>query len=153
MFHEGPTSPPPHPASHSPNARMPAVAHPRPSPRAAPQVLFKDGRLQWERLENLILLAREGSTASSRRLTPAQTAAAALRSSAGAGASSSSRSPSSFSSDTQGLDLTDTVMDALKVLLTDDRLRTQVCGQQGRRGGCGCTAALGRLAVQTCTPN
>jgi hypothetical protein len=29
------------------------------------QVLFQDGRFQWERLENLIALAKEGSSAAS----------------------------------------------------------------------------------------
>jgi hypothetical protein len=57
-------------------------------------VLFSDGKFQWKRLENLIMLAREGSGNSSSK---------------------------------GGLDLSDTVSDALRVLLLDERLRTQVC--------------------------
>jgi len=56
------------------------------------QVLFSDGKFQWKRLENLIMLAREGSGSSSK----------------------------------PGLDLSDTVRDAVRVLLLDERLRTQV---------------------------
>lgn len=83
------------------------------------QVLFQDGKFQWKRLENLIELAREGG---------------------GGGASSSSPSGSSAiagsgsSSSRGGLDLSDTAKDALRVVLLDDKLRTQV-GSGG--GGCG----------------
>ena len=59
------------------------------------QVLFSDGKFQWKRLENLIMLAREGG-----------------------GSSKPAGSP--------GLDLSDTVRDAVRVLLLDERLRTQV---------------------------
>ena len=51
------------------------------------QVLFQDGKLQWQRLQNLIALAREGSG---------------------------------------GLDLSDTVRDGARVVLMDDKLRTQM---------------------------
>ncbi len=64
------------------------------------QVLFQDGRFQWERLENLITLAREGM---------------------GGGPG-------------KGLDLSDTVKDALRVMLVDDRLRTQVGAKTGTQG-------------------
>ncbi|EFJ50264.1 hypothetical protein VOLCADRAFT_89206 [Volvox carteri f. nagariensis] len=57
------------------------------------QVLFQDGKFQWKRLENLLQLAKEGS--------------------------------SSRSSD-GGLDLSDTAKDALRVLLLDEKLRTQL---------------------------
>ena len=53
------------------------------------QVLFSEGKFQWKRLENLIMLAREGGNDS-------------------------------------GLDLSDTVSDAVRLLLLDERLRTQV---------------------------
>ncbi len=75
------------------------------------QVLFQDGKFQWKRLENLIMLAREGSGSSGK----------------------------------QGLDLSDTVSDAVRVLLLDERLRTQVGVRVHtcllcmlRAGGCGC---------------
>lgn len=42
-----------------------------------PQVLFQDGRFQWERLENLIALAKEGSSAAALDLS--STAKDALR--------------------------------------------------------------------------
>ena len=54
-----------------------------------PQVLFQDGRFQWERLENLIALAKEGSSAAA-------------------------------------LDLSSTAKDAVRVLLLDSALRTQL---------------------------
>ena len=65
------------------------------------QVLFQDGKFQWRRLENLISLAKEGSSGK-----PLQ-----------ADASGGKKA---------GLDLSDTVKDGLRVLLLDDRLRTQV---------------------------
>uniref|UniRef100_A0A7R9YW22 Protein kinase domain-containing protein n=1 Tax=Chlamydomonas euryale TaxID=1486919 RepID=A0A7R9YW22_9CHLO len=54
------------------------------------QVLFQDGKFQWARLENLIMLAKEGGGTAS------------------------------------GLDLSETVKDAVRVFLLDDRLRTQI---------------------------
>lgn len=60
------------------------------------QVLFQDGRLHWERLQNLIVLAREGAGGSAAN---------------GAGG---------------GLDLNSTVKDALRVVATDPDLRAQV---------------------------
>jgi predicted unusual protein kinase regulating ubiquinone biosynthesis (AarF/ABC1/UbiB family) len=65
------------------------------------QVLFQDGKFQWKRLENLITLAKEGSSGSG-------------SSAAGGGKKAA------------GLDLSDTVKDGLRVLLLDDRLRTQI---------------------------
>lgn len=65
------------------------------------QVLFQDGKFQWRRLENLISLAKEGP-------------------------SGKSPSPSARGGKKAGLDLSDTVKDGLRVLLLDDRLRTQV---------------------------
>jgi hypothetical protein len=41
------------------------TSHVSPSPYTCLQVLFQDGRFQWERLENLIALAKEGSSAAS----------------------------------------------------------------------------------------
>jgi hypothetical protein len=91
-------------------------------------VLFQDGKFQWKRLENLLALAREGAAGGS----------------GGDGASSSSSSGGSGG----GLDLSDTAKDALRVLLLDDRLRSQVggCGSWGLReevrggGGARCPA-------------
>ena len=72
-----------------------------PLPHAPPhtQVLFQDGKFQWKRLENLLALAKEGASGG--------------RASNGPDAAG-------------GLDLSDTAKDALRVLLLDDRLRTQV---------------------------
>jgi hypothetical protein len=118
-------------------------------PPAAPQVLFKDGKLQWERLENLIMLAKEGSSSSSSEGASTSgngAAASAAASSSGrggalmgpgaaaarlmgvsGGASSSGRDAALEAAvSAEGLDLTDTVLDGLKVLLMDDRLRTQL---------------------------
>ncbi|PNW74014.1 hypothetical protein CHLRE_13g581850v5 [Chlamydomonas reinhardtii] len=63
------------------------------------QVLFQDGKFQWKRLENLLALAKEGASGG--------------RASNGPDAAG-------------GLDLSDTAKDALRVLLLDDRLRTQL---------------------------
>ena len=77
------------------------------------QVLFSDGKFQWKRLENLIALAREGAGGGT---LPKDTSARP------SGTSSTSRGSG-------GLDLSDTVKDALKVLLIDEKLRTQVGGR------------------------
>ncbi|KAL6763578.1 ABC1 family-domain-containing protein [Haematococcus lacustris] len=71
------------------------------------QVLFSDGKFQWKRLENLISLAQEGG--------PGGDEAGAVQG-AGTGGGTMRR----------GLDLSDTVRDAVRVLLLDDRLRSQV---------------------------
>ncbi|GLI61835.1 hypothetical protein VaNZ11_004341 [Volvox africanus] len=77
------------------------------------QVLFQDGKFQWKRLENLLQLAREGSGSSS--------------SSVGSpGNSMDGSGSSSSSSSSGGLDLSDTAKDALRVLLLDEKLRTQM---------------------------
>jgi predicted unusual protein kinase regulating ubiquinone biosynthesis (AarF/ABC1/UbiB family) len=68
------------------------------------QVLFQDGTFRWERLANLVTLASEASGGGG-----------------GAGAkASSSASPRA------GLDLNDTIRDAARLLLTDQKLRRQV---------------------------
>lgn len=72
------------------------------------QVLFSDGKFQWKRLENLIELAKEGGGA-----RPAAARGSANGSASGGGGKA-------------GLDLSDTVKDALRVVLTDDRLRRQM---------------------------
>ncbi|KAG2497142.1 hypothetical protein HYH03_004733 [Edaphochlamys debaryana] len=73
------------------------------------QVLFQDGKFQWKRLENLLALAKEGAAGRG----------------GGAAAAAASGGPSS-SSTSAGLDLSDTAKDALRVLLLDDKLRTQL---------------------------
>jgi hypothetical protein len=92
----------------------------------APQVLFSDGKFQWKRLENLIQLAREGSGSSAARAN----AAALLNGNGnGNGNYSLTRTTSNGttgSSRVAGLDLSDTVRDALRVMLLDDRLRSQI---------------------------
>ncbi len=78
------------PTHHSAPAPTSPTHHLTHSPlRPPPQVLFQDGKFQWKRLENLIMLAREGGGSS-------------------------------------GLDLSDTVKDALRVLAQDDKIRSQL---------------------------
>lgn len=113
------------------------------------QVLFQDGKFQWKRLENLIALAKEGSRGGKDTASGYSSSSSSGRAGSGASASSSS-SPAfggtlvparggTFSSSAGsmaavagasgsqgGLDLSDTVKDALRVLLLDDKLRTQV---------------------------
>lgn len=60
------------------------------------QVLFQDGRFQWDRLENLLRLAREGTGGPGGAPNPA------------------------------GLDLSATVSDGARVVLLDDQLRRQL---------------------------
>jgi hypothetical protein len=72
------------------------------------QVLFQGGRFQWARLTNLVQLAREGSSSSS---------------STGDGFPLVPLPPSS--SGARGLDLSDTVRDAARLLLLDEGLRRQ----------------------------
>lgn len=94
-------------------------------------MLFQDGKFQWERLTNLITLAREGAVGpSSGAATPARpgTPAASLPGSPAGTAlvvASSLNTPSSSSSG-GGLDLSDTVKDALRLLLVDEKLRRQM---------------------------
>ncbi|KAF6265079.1 ABC1 family-domain-containing protein [Scenedesmus sp. NREL 46B-D3] len=86
------------------------------------QVLFQGGKFQWARLTNLIQLAREGgsgiaasaaaSAAASRSASPLN---GAPRASAGL-----ARTPK------PGLDLSDTMRDAARLLLLDEKLRRQV---------------------------
>ena len=94
--------------SHQPHTRPAHV-------QCSHQVLFSDGKFQWKRLENLIALAREGAGGSQQ---DSPTAASSSRSSPPGGASTSGGG---------GLDLSDTVKDALRVLLLDEKLRKQVC--------------------------
>lgn len=87
------------------------------------QVLFSGGKFQWARLTNLITLAKEGGSS-----TAAAVAAGTSRS------SSRPASPQlqvhslngSSSSSAAGLDLSDTVRDAARLLLIDEKLRRQV---------------------------
>lgn len=76
------------------------------------QVLFQGGKFQWARLTNLIQLAREGSGAS--------TVAAATGNGRSATGTALVRAPQ------RGLDLSDTVRDAARLLLLDEKLRRQV---------------------------
>lgn len=69
------------------------------------QVLFQGGKFQWARLTNLIQLARDGT--------------GALKAS---NAAASNGAPTSDG----GLDLSDTVRDAVKLVLTDGKLRNQL---------------------------
>jgi hypothetical protein len=86
-----------------------------------PQVLFSDGKFQWKRLENLIQLAREGAGGRAN-------ASAALTggNGNGNGRTSLARSSNGTSASSRGLDLSDTVRDALQVMLLDDKLRSQI---------------------------
>ena len=88
------------------------------------QVLLADGRFQWERLENLLRLAKNGNSSGSGAAAAegASAAAGALPSSSSAASSSS---PSSGSSG-GGLDLSDTVASALRLVASDGALRAQL---------------------------
>lgn len=81
------------------------------------QVLLADGKFQWERLENLLRLAKNGNSGGN---GAAGAAAGALPS------SSSSASSSSASSGGGGLDLSDTVASALRLVASDGALRGQL---------------------------
>ena len=96
------------------------------------QVLFQDGKFQWERLVNLIQLAREG-TGGSRSSSPSPSGTTIT----GPGSNGSSSRPgvtgaagaassSGRAASDGGLDLSDTVRDALRLLLVDAKLRQQV---------------------------
>jgi len=74
------------------------------------QVLFQDGKFQWQRLENLIGLAKEGASGRKAAASAGPGFAAGAPAAGGPG----------------GLDLSDTVKDALRVMLVDERLRAQV---------------------------
>lgn len=105
------------------------------------QVLFQGDKFQWARLTNLIQLAKEGgsstaaavaagtssrssSSSSSQLLLPASRPAspAGEATAAAGGASASAVAASSKGS----LDLSDTVRDAARLLLLDEKLRRQV---------------------------
>ena len=91
------------------------------------QVLLADGRFQWERLENLLRLAKNGNSgnggAAGAAAEGAGAAAGALPSSS---SSSSSSSASSSTSSGGGLDLSDTVASALRLVASDGALRGQL---------------------------
>lgn len=95
------------------------------------QVLFSGGKFQWARLTNLIQLAKEGGSS-----TAAAVAAGTASRSSSSGASGSlalrpaspgaGRAGSSSGSSGAGLDLSDTVRDAARLLLIDEKLRRQI---------------------------
>lgn len=116
-------------------------------------MLFQDGKFQWKRLENLIQLAKEGSRGSADAHAGASSSGRGAASSASSSspafggtlfpsgpfgglplplgssmvvAGSGSSGAVGSSGGGGGLDLSDTVKDALRVLLLDDKLRTQV---------------------------
>jgi hypothetical protein len=72
------------------------------------QVLFQNNKFQWARLTNLIQLAKEGTGGS----RGAAAAAAGALSAGGGGAG--------------GLDLSETVRDAVRLVMTDAKLRGQL---------------------------
>ncbi|KAL2649341.1 hypothetical protein R1flu_017469 [Riccia fluitans] len=82
------------------------------------QVLFKDGQFQWKRLENLIQLAREQVKLMNRNLPLQKTLAGDAR----------SRNSSERRKTVVGgkLDLTDTIKDGARVMVTDAGLRRQL---------------------------
>lgn len=93
------------------------------------QVLFSGGKFQWARLTNLIQLAKEGGSSTA----AAVAAGTSSRSSSnGNGArqlslqSSGNGNGNGSSSSAAGLDLSDTVRDAARLLLIDDKLRRQI---------------------------
>lgn len=93
------------------------------------QVLFSGGKFQWARLTNLIQLAKEGG--SSTAAAVAAGTASRSSSSAAAGlvlrpASPGAGRAGSSGSSGAGLDLSDTVRDAARLLLIDEKLRRQI---------------------------
>ena len=93
------------------------------------QVLLADGKFQWERLENLLRLAKNGNSSGG-----AAAAAAADSGNASAAAALPSYSSSSSSSSAGGLDLSDTVASALRLVASDGALRAQLLdASDGRR--------------------
>ena len=90
------------------------------------QVLFSGGKFQWARLTNLIQLAKEGGSS-----TAAAVAAGTSSRAASTGSQLQLQAPagsngSSSGSSAAGLDLSETVRDAARLLLVDDKLRRQV---------------------------
>ena len=84
-------------------------------------MLLADGKFQWERLENLLRLAKNGNSSGG-----AAAAAAADSGNASAAAALPSYSSSSSSSSAGGLDLSDTVASALRLVASDGALRGQL---------------------------
>lgn len=101
------------------------------------QVLFQGGKFQWARLTNLIQLAKEGSSSATAAIpfsngSNGNAVALALQQQTQQGglrvqplqlAAAGSNGGSSGSG---GLDLSDTVKDAARLLLVDEKLRRQV---------------------------
>lgn len=81
------------------------------------QVLFKDGLFQWKRLENLIVLAREQVTLMNRNL-PIN---GSIPTSRNGSSNGRSNRPAGGK-----LDLTDTIKDGARVVVTDAELRRQL---------------------------
>jgi hypothetical protein len=85
-------------------------------------VLFQGGKFQWARLTNLITLAREGGSG-----IAASAAASAAASRSGSPVNGSSPAGTALvRAPKAGLDLSDTVRDAARLLLLDEKLRRQV---------------------------
>ena len=83
------------------------------------QVLLADGKFQWERLENLLRLAKNGNSGGA-------AAGASVAQGGSASASLSSSSSSASPSNAGGLDLSDTVASALRLVASDGALRGQL---------------------------
>ncbi len=79
-------------------------------------MLFQGGKFQWARLTNLIQLARDG-TGSKGGGAGAATAARAAAAAGGAGLAAGGA---------DGLDLSETVRDAIRLVMTDAKLRGQL---------------------------
>jgi hypothetical protein len=88
------------------------------------QVLFQGGKFQWARLTNLIQLAREGGSGIA--ASAAASAAASRSASPVNGNGSSPAGTGLVRAPKAGLDLSDTVRDAARLLLLDEKLRQQV---------------------------
>lgn len=90
------------------------------------QVLFQGGKFQWARLTNLIQLAKEGGSSTAAAVAAGTTARSGSSSGNGVTDLQVTRGGSSSSSSSAGLDLSDTVRDAARLLLVDEKLRRQV---------------------------
>lgn len=85
------------------------------------QVLFQDGQFRWERLANLVTLASETGGGGGGAGAGATTALATR-----ANGSTALATPTPTGTSRPGLDLNDTIRDAARLLLTDQKLRRQV---------------------------
>lgn len=93
-------------------------------------MLFQGGKFQWARLTNLITLARDGLGASAAaggpNGTPSTSSSRALPAASSSLAVGAAASASSGAAAGDGLDLSETLRDAVRLVMTDAKLRAQL---------------------------